>query len=109
MGCSRQHCKERNSLLKLALGEEYHKFTASIKDDKRVKQNEVNISVSQNGNEVTIDRHQKTTAEILHGEGASSEKYFRKFALGEFLASWIEKITGIKIPPKNRYSNVDGT
>ena len=107
MGCSRQHCKECNCLLKLSLGRTYHEFTASIEDDKNEEENRVEVLLSQNpSNKVVIDRHQKATSQVLYGEDTVSEKYFKKFSLKELLSSWIKTTTGIKIPRIKRYNNV---
>ncbi len=107
MGCSRQHCPECNCLLKLALGESYYNFTASLSDNRDEKE-QVEVKLSPDiENQVLIDRSCQGTVPILYGANASSSKYFRQFSLKKMLSTWIGTITNIQIPNMERYNNAD--
>lgn len=107
MGCSKQHCKECNCLLRLFLGDNYYEFTAVVKREN--EQSKVSVQEQQglsNNNKLVVTREQQTNYEPAYGVDAISNKYYNQFSLKGLLLSAIKRKTDINIPDIKRYNNI---
>jgi hypothetical protein len=83
MGCSRQHCKECNCLLKLYLGNNYHKFTAAMHMTES-PQLPIITDCQEDGLHMRIEANYKLThREEAISNGSNSNKYYLPKALQE--------------------------
>lgn len=109
MGCSKLHCKECDSLLKLGLGKDYHKFTAAMKQESTKPQNPT-FENTEDYKCVIIkvpDRAQEKHI-ALEKEGVirkSARPSKNKYDLTKTLIDWIKKITGWDLSSQKRFDD----
>ncbi|MHA7877380.1 MAG: hypothetical protein ACX93T_00425 [Bacteroidota bacterium] len=107
MGCSRLHCKECDSLLKLGLGKDYHKFTAAMRQESIDPQNPtfentedykcVIIKVPDRAQE----KHMALEEERAIRKSARPSK--NKYDLTKALINWTKEMTGWDLSSQKRF------
>jgi len=109
IGCSRLHCKECDSLLRLGLGKDYHKFTAAMQQESISPQ----VPTFENTTDYKSvvlkvpDRVQEKYRAVEKEEAIrkSARPSNNKYALTEVLINWIEKMTGWNLSSQKRFDN----
>lgn len=111
MGCSRSHCMECDSLLKLYLGDNYHQFTSSIntrntkKEDIREDHNpdrihtevrKIGLTINDAGKPV-VSKHIDRTGDVVHGDRALDVCIFKNYYLPLSLKDSIQEKLGVTI------------
>ncbi len=109
IGCSRLHCKECDSLLKLGLGKDYYKFTATMKleapspqvpifgNTDNYKHVILKVSGKAQENYVALEKEKS----IRKSARPSNNKY----DLTETVINWIKKMTGLDLSFRRRFNS----
>ena len=109
IGCSRLHCKECDSLLKLGLRKNYHEFTAAMQQESIASQVPTFEKIKDYKRIIlkVPDRAQEEYRAVEKEEAIrkSARPSNNKYALTEVLISWIEKMTGWNLSSQKRFTN----
>jgi hypothetical protein len=99
MGCSRQHCKECDCLLKLYLGADYHKFTAAMK--KEAPESEVAMPIIEELNQDEGDGvrikvpEEARVFQVAYQKEAIQDKRYPNYRLSEDMQRAIQNKAGL--------------
>jgi hypothetical protein len=99
MGCSRQHCKECDCLLKLYLGANYHNFTAAMQ--KEASESEVVIPITEELNQDEGDGirmkipEESNVFQVVYKEEAIQDKRYPNYRLSKNMQREIQDKTGL--------------
>jgi hypothetical protein len=99
MGCSRQHCKECDCLLKLYLGAHYHNFTAAMQ--KEASESEVVIPIIEELNQDEGDGirikipEESRVFQVVYKEDAIQDKRYPNYRLSKDMQREIQDKVGM--------------
>ena len=109
MGCSRLHCRECNSLLKLGFGKGYDQFTAAMQEESSNPQVPT-FENTENYKRVILKVPDKAKENYVVSEKESAiRKSARpsntKYDLNEAIQNWIMKLTGWNLTSHERFNS----
>ncbi len=107
IGCSRLHCKECDSLLKLGLGKNYNEFTAAMQQESRASQVPT-FEKTKDYKRIILkvpDRAQEEYRAVEKEEAIrkSARPSNNKYALTEAVIEWIKEMTGQDFSSQKRF------
>ena len=96
MGCSRQHCKECDGVLRLILGNTYRDFTAAADNESR-QVLAVDAPLNEADPHVTLTKQEEVTYDLVKKDQAVSGDCYEHFAIPDALKSRLAQQAGIEV------------